>query len=185
MFEQILLRIAFFLDKYKVPYIIIGGQAVLLYGDPRVTRDIDITLGLSPERFDIIDGLCKEFPLKMLPENPKIFMQETMVLPCIEEKTKIRIDFIFSVTSFEREAIERAQVKEINGQKIYYASIEDLIIFKLVAGRERDLEDIKSIINMNRNIDERQIEKYARMFDEEMNTNILDKWKEIGSVKNK
>ncbi|GAH87084.1 unnamed protein product, partial [marine sediment metagenome] len=24
---------------------IIGGQAVLLYGEPRLTRDIDVTLG--------------------------------------------------------------------------------------------------------------------------------------------
>jgi hypothetical protein len=29
---------------------VIGGQAVLLYAEPRLTRDIDITLGLSVNR---------------------------------------------------------------------------------------------------------------------------------------
>jgi hypothetical protein len=29
---------------------VIGGQAVLIYGEPRLTRDIDITLGASLER---------------------------------------------------------------------------------------------------------------------------------------
>jgi len=28
---------------------VIGGQAVLLYGEPRLTRDIDITLGIGVE----------------------------------------------------------------------------------------------------------------------------------------
>lgn len=26
---------------------VIGGQAILLYGEPRLTRDIDITLGIN------------------------------------------------------------------------------------------------------------------------------------------
>ncbi len=185
MFEEILLKIAFLLDKYRVPYIIIGGQAVLLYGEPRVTRDIDITLGIGPGHFDVVAKICNEFPLKILPESPESFVQETMVLPCMEEETGIRIDFIFSITTFEREAIERARVKEIKGQKVCYASVEDLIVFKLVAGRERDLEDIKSIINMQENIDRQRIERYAKAFDEEMNTNILGKWKEVISVKSK
>ncbi|MBI4745658.1 MAG: hypothetical protein HY786_03715, partial [Deltaproteobacteria bacterium] len=49
MFEEILARIGAALDKYNIPYMIIGGQAVLLYGEPRLTRDIDITLGVSPD----------------------------------------------------------------------------------------------------------------------------------------
>ena len=29
---------------------LIGGQAVLLYGEPRLTRDIDITLGVDVDK---------------------------------------------------------------------------------------------------------------------------------------
>jgi hypothetical protein len=47
MFTQLLERIAHGLDERQIPYMVIGGQAVLIYGEPRLTRDIDITVGVS------------------------------------------------------------------------------------------------------------------------------------------
>jgi hypothetical protein len=43
MFQQLLETIALGLEKRGIPYMVIGGQAVLLYGEPRLTRDIDVT----------------------------------------------------------------------------------------------------------------------------------------------
>ncbi len=37
MFTQLLERLATALDLAEIPYMIIGGQAVLLYGEPRLT----------------------------------------------------------------------------------------------------------------------------------------------------
>ena len=50
MFDQIIARVGASLDQAGLPYMIIGGQAVLLYGEPRLTRDIDITLGVNIDR---------------------------------------------------------------------------------------------------------------------------------------
>ncbi len=47
--SNLLVDIAKALDELGLPYMIIGGQAVLIYGEPRLTRDIDITLGLTPD----------------------------------------------------------------------------------------------------------------------------------------
>ena len=47
MFKTLLTTISRELGKAGLPYMIIGGQAVLLYGTPRLTNDIDITLGVS------------------------------------------------------------------------------------------------------------------------------------------
>ena len=44
MFQDILEKLGIILEQKKIPYMIIGGQAVLLYGDPRLTKDIDLTL---------------------------------------------------------------------------------------------------------------------------------------------
>ena len=52
MFERLLSRLAAALDSAKIPYMIIGGQAVLLYGEPRLTKDIDITLGINDSDID-------------------------------------------------------------------------------------------------------------------------------------
>ena len=54
MFEELLGKIGRELDSRGIPYMIIGGQAVLLYGEPRLTRDIDVTLGMGEEERDII-----------------------------------------------------------------------------------------------------------------------------------
>jgi len=51
MFQKLLKKVARSLKKQSIPYMVIGGQAVLLYGEPRLTKDIDITLGMG------IDGL--------------------------------------------------------------------------------------------------------------------------------
>ncbi len=42
MIEELLQKTAQSLDNANIPYMIIGGQAVLIYGTPRLTRDIDI-----------------------------------------------------------------------------------------------------------------------------------------------
>jgi len=40
VFETLLGRIAAALKKTGIGYMVIGGQAVLLYGEPRLTKDI-------------------------------------------------------------------------------------------------------------------------------------------------
>jgi len=46
---------------------IIGGQAVLLYGEPRLTKDIDITLGINIDRLDEFLAVVKDLSLAPLP----------------------------------------------------------------------------------------------------------------------
>jgi hypothetical protein len=79
MFEEILARIGVGLARHRIPYIIIGGQAVLLYGEPRLTRDIDITLTI--DRINEFLAIVKELSLKPLPEDIEAFVRQTMVLP--------------------------------------------------------------------------------------------------------
>ena len=47
MFQSLLARLVLELEARGLPYMVIGGQAVLVHGEPRLTRDIDITLGVS------------------------------------------------------------------------------------------------------------------------------------------
>jgi len=151
MFERLIKKIAINLDKDKIPYMIIGGQAVLLYGTPRLTRDIDITLGVDTDSFSSLEKLCLRMNLKILPKNPKNFVKDTKVLPCEENKLRIRVDFIFSFTLYERLAIERTKEVLMEGYPIKFASCEDVIIHKMLAGRAIDEEDIKNILLKNKN----------------------------------
>lgn len=56
MFAELLERLARTLEQAHLPYMVIGGQAVLLYGEPRLTRDIDITPGVDVDRQADVNG---------------------------------------------------------------------------------------------------------------------------------
>ena len=165
MIEKLLHKIAQILDEKNIPYMIIGGQAVLLYGSPRLTRDIDITLGVDTDKFLPIAGICRELGLSILPENPEDFVKETKVLPTDDPESRMRVDFIFSFTPYETQAIQRTQKVLINNYPVKFASCEDLIIHKMIAARAIDIEDIKKILIKNKNsIDIDYIKKWLIEF---------------------
>jgi predicted nucleotidyltransferase len=163
--EELIAQIARCLDGKKIPYMIIGGQAVLLYGRPRLTRDIDITLGVDSDQFETIAGVCKDVDLKILPVEPKVFATQTKVLPAEDAVTKLRVDFVFSFTPYERQALKRTQKVKLAGYPVHFASCEDVIIHKMIAGRAIDEEDVKSILIKNKNlIDLKYIRKWLSQF---------------------
>jgi predicted nucleotidyltransferase len=138
---------------------------VLLYGEPRLTRDVDITLGIGVDHLNALLQAIKKIPLRALPEDVASFVNETMVLPAIDESTGIRVDFIFSFTHYEAQAINRANAVKILGQEVFFASVEDLIVHKIFSGRPRDMEDVRVIVLRNQDIDLRYIEDWLTEFD--------------------
>jgi predicted nucleotidyltransferase len=166
MFDKALARIGASLEKEDIPYMIIGGQAVLLYGEPRLTRDIDITLGVNIDRLETLLAVAQRLSLKPLPKDVRAFVQQTMVLPALDEATGIRVDFIFSFTAYESQAIQRAKKVRILGQDVCFAAVEDLIIHKIFAGRTRDIEDVQAVILKNSVMDISYIEEWLKRFDD-------------------
>lgn len=142
---------------------VIGGQAVLLYGEPRLTRDIDITLGVDLERLDDVINTAAAAGLESLVE-PRAFTPQTMVFPCQDLITGIRVDFIFSFTPYGRQAINRSRAVPVGTVAVRFASPEDLIIHKVVAGRPRDLEDVRSVLMKNPTVDLAYIYHWLREF---------------------
>lgn len=125
MFEKLISKISSSLRKHKIPYMIIGGQAVLLYGSPRLTKDIDITLGVSIDKLPVVLDVIKETRLKVIPENPEDFATRTFVLPAEDKKSGIRVDFIFSFTPYEERAIKRARDINIERTKVKFAAVSE------------------------------------------------------------
>ena len=165
MFEEILFKIGKILEKNSLPYMIIGGQAVLLYGEPRLTRDIDITLGVNVDQLDKLLSIAKELSLTPIPEDIHSFVKETMVFPALENTTGIRVDFIFSYTPYETQAIQRAVKRKILDQEVCFASAEDVIIHKIFAGRPRDLEDVRTILLKKPYLDGTYITEWLKAFE--------------------
>jgi hypothetical protein len=152
---------------------------VLLYGEPRLTRDIDITLGIGAEEMGKIKRISRRMGLKILIKNEMDFVAKTMVLPVSDRKSGIRIDFTFSYSPYERQAIERARDVKLGRTSVRFASLEDLVIHKVIAGRARDLEDIRSVLLKNPKYDLHYIEKWLRVFDQSLGEHFLKTFRTI------
>lgn len=144
---------------------LIGGQAVLLHGAPRLTEDIDVTLGADPSALPMVRDVCSALGLEPLPGDVAQFVRETFVLPARDPASGVRVDFIFSTTPYERQAIERAVRVELAGAAVPFATAEDLILHKLFAGRPRDEEDALSVVRRKgRELDWDYLERWAEDF---------------------
>jgi predicted nucleotidyltransferase len=183
--EKLLKKISLEFEKNKIDYMVIGGQAVLIYGEPRLTKDIDIILGTDIDRFKDTLEIVKKMKLKILPKNPYDFVKETMVFPLLDEKTGIRIDLIFSFSEYEKEALKRINRVKISDFYVNYVSLEDLIIQKIISGRERDIEDIRIVMLKNKKIDEKYILKWLLEFEKTLNVNFKKIFERLKKEKNK
>jgi predicted nucleotidyltransferase len=179
MFQQLLEKIALGLEERSIPYMIIGGQAVLLYGEPRLTKDIDLTLGAGPERLTEVLELIAEQEWRVLPESPIGFVDQTMVLPCLDEETGIRIDFIFSNSEYEHQAIRKALRIPIGKAQVCFAAPEDLIVHKIIAGRPRDLEDARIVLAKQKEVDLEYVRHWLKQFEESLGEPFLQSLEEI------
>jgi predicted nucleotidyltransferase len=146
--EKALVAVGRHLDASGIPYMIIGGMANAVWGVPRATLDVDVTVWTEPVRPSAAwERVAEGFVA--LPESPAAFADETRVLP-METADGVRVDVVFGLLPFEHQAIERAVARDIGGQPVRFATAEDLILLKILSERERDLDDVSKILARQR-----------------------------------
>ncbi len=144
------------LNDHKIAYVLVGGLAVVLHGYNRFTSDIDLVLDLSPENCrNAINAFTSVGFIPRVPVTPTDFADTNTRENWIKEKGLTVFSMYFKanpligIDLFVREPMpfsdlyERAEIKDLAGVQIRVASIDDLIIIKTEANREKDLEDIK------------------------------------------
>jgi Nucleotidyl transferase of unknown function (DUF2204) len=127
------------LQESGTPFMIIGGIAVLIWGEPRATQDVDVTVSVPEDRIpEFVDAMSRR--VTVLPANPTEFVLETHVLPVVTSKG-VHVDVIWAGLPYEENAIERAIVRELGGVPIRVCTPEDLILHKLASVRPRSPAD--------------------------------------------
>lgn len=130
------------LDAAEVSHALCGGLAANLYREEvRATSDVDLAVAVGPAR--LVD-LARTFIGKGWRAEPYWRRGEQLRLT---RRDLPRVDCLVATTDFERAAIDRAVPVEIEGRELRVLTAEDLIVFKLVAGRARDYEAVAAIIN--------------------------------------
>ena len=155
--RHLLINIVKILNRLKIPYLITGGIAVLLWGRPRFTADIDIIVELKQKDIDNLEKAL--LSLGKMSYVDKNAMREALSVQgefnFIDGNTGVKIDFWILKESdpFDASRLKRRTVKKILGEKIYFTSPEDLILIKLkwhkMSESNRQLEDVESILKIS------------------------------------
>ena len=134
-----------FCRDHKWRYCIIGGLAVQRWGDPRQTRDVDLTVvtGLGSEAL-YIDPLIARYHARI--DSAREFALAHRVV-LVETAAGIPLDISLAALPFEDRIIDRASVYEFApAASLTTCSAEDLVVLKAFAGRTQDWLDIEGIL---------------------------------------
>jgi len=163
-FEQTLLELDRLCRDGQIPYAVIGGIAALIHGGMRTTQDVDITIYTE---IDQLEGVYKLFEKDFVAIRPDAmeFFQRFFVLSLRHRQTQIRVDVAAALSGLERDAITRSERRRFGQVEINVCSVEDLIIFKLFAARDKDMADVKTLIAAHKaKLDIFYLRKRAREF---------------------
>jgi hypothetical protein len=123
---------------------VFGAQAVVAYGVPRLSADVDITLDLlpdEPERFTE-DMKAAGFELRV---SDRDFVRRTRVMPFVHTATGMPLDVVLAGSGLEDEFLTRACHVDVGGIVVPVIAREDLVIAKILAGRPKDFEDAAAL----------------------------------------
>ncbi|HLB95529.1 MAG TPA: hypothetical protein VJK26_01340 [Patescibacteria group bacterium] len=179
--KQFLVNISSVLDQLKIDYIITGGVAVTVWGKPRYTADIDIVVEI-----DSVESV-RALILRLKKTSPKSFPDMEMAIDAFKRKSEfnvieseygIKADFFISDKSeYKKLEIKRGKLKKLDGKMIRFISPEDLIISKLMWFKEsqstRQLEDIISVMDVQKKLDQPYIDKWVKIL------RIEKEWREL------
>lgn len=123
---------------------IIGGLAVMRWGEMRVTRDVDLTLitGFGGEETFIGELLTSFKPRNS--EAVRLALSRRVLL--LNSSKEIGIDISLGALPFEHLAVTRAtDYTYAPGVTLRTCSAEDLIVMKLFASRPQDIRDAEGV----------------------------------------
>jgi len=132
------------LNEFEVDYLIVGGFAVMKYGEPRYTKDLDVWIHNSLPNCVRAIGALKKFgaPLDNDGITAETFSEKQVVYQI--GIAPVRIDILTAITGVEfAEAWKNKVRSTFFGVPVHFISQADLEANKRALGRASDLEDLK------------------------------------------
>jgi len=153
------------LSEAGIPSVVIGGVAIATWGDPRVTRDVDLKVLLWREDANRLLTLLLPDYTPLHPE-PYLALQKQAML-FVQDRAGVRIDLLLAETSYDIEAISRGrEVQTADGITIRVCSPEDAIIYKMISTRPRDHEDARGVVQRQGDrLDDRYVLHWLQQFE--------------------
>ena len=132
------------LNEFEVEYLIVGGFAVMKYGEPRYTKDLDVWVHNSPQNSRRLVGALKKFgaPVEHDGITTETFIEKQLVYQI--GIAPVRIDILTEITGVRfGDAWRNRVASTFFGVPVHFISWDDLMTNKQALGRSSDLKDLK------------------------------------------
>ncbi len=180
--EVALLETVQALDEMDIPYMLVGGMASSIWGEPRYTSDVDLTIQWdNTESQHLWERLKNRF--RFMTDDPAALAVKAGAVPIVS-RNGLKVDLILGNLPLHQEGIAKAIGIPIQGQIVKVCPPEQLVILKSISDRAKDREDVLAILRHQRghlNLDdiEKTLGKLAQDFDE---PSIMDFWRQARGV---
>jgi hypothetical protein len=135
------------LDSLRVGWYVFGAQAVLQWGRPRFTEDIDVTVLAGAVTTAQLVARLRQHGFELRIEGTPAFVDQTRVLPLTFSDSGWALDLVLGGPGLEEHFLERSIPTEVTpGLHVRVICPEDLIVTKVLAGRPKDLDDARSVV---------------------------------------
>lgn len=136
-------------ERLGLSWYLFGAQAVVLYGGPRLTADVDVTVALGDCPTSALVEALAAAGFRPRGADVASFVERTRVLPALHEGTGMPVDVVLAGAGLEELFLQRARPRLVDGITVPVAAPEDIIAMKVLAGRPKDLEDAAAVLAAN------------------------------------
>lgn len=135
------------LQETGLPYAFIGALPILAWGRVRATTDIDLVVAVGSSWARLEQALGDRDIRRSRDVGPA---DPADPLPDIatfrsRRAAGTRVDVFIAKTDFEQAVIESARAADVLGVSVRLARPEASIIYKLLAARPRDVDDVEGV----------------------------------------
>lgn len=152
-------------EESEIDMMFIGGIAVSAWAAPRATYDLDAVVQISEKKLPFFLSLCEKYGFAYDKKRPVKHIQNLpfVTLRAGGKNTEIiYVDLFLARGKYFEGAVRRKKTINIFNASVPIISPEDLILYKLIAGRGRDVDDVYEILlTRKKNIDMDYLKKWA------------------------
>lgn len=132
------------LNGNRVEYLIVCGYAVIIYGYPRLTINIDIWINPVKNNSEKVIKTIKDFGFSFENLSEKDFEKSDNVIQL--GRPPYRVDFLTSIKGMDFDkCFKKKYTYKKDDLLINFISKEDLIENKKRVGRNKDLDDVSNL----------------------------------------
>jgi hypothetical protein len=133
-------------SRLDVRWFLFGAQAVALYGVPRTTADVDVTL-LCDKKIEIILEALRQSGIEPLIEDDA-FIERSRVIPAEHPASGWRLDVVLGGTALEEQIAADVRMMEVGKTTVPVVRLEHLLVLKVLAHRPQDMADVARLIDV-------------------------------------